>query len=80
LIRLESKTQTEKGQVDLSRGGAINVAFEAVKCCYAKEALLFFLREYMRLYIQHEAQVDWKSTWFFLYIEQELFPMLRLHS
>jgi hypothetical protein len=44
--------------------------------------LIIFLEGilYMRLYIQHEVQVDWKSTWFFLYIEQELFPMLRLHS
>ena len=26
----------------------------------------------MRLYIQYEVQVDFQSTWFFLYIEQEL--------
>lgn len=37
-------------------------------------------KDYMRLYIQREVHVDWKPPWFFLYIEQKLFPMLRLHS
>lgn len=35
-------------------------------------------REYMRLSIQHEVQVDFQSTWFFLYIRQGLLPILRV--
>jgi hypothetical protein len=64
----------------VSRDGTGVIALGLITCCNAKGSLILFLREYMRLYIQHEVQVDWNSTWFFLYIEQELFPMLRLHS
>jgi predicted amidohydrolase len=51
--------------IDISVVEEAQVAY----CCNAKRKLVDFLREYMGLYTQDEFQVDFQSTWFFLYTE-----------